>query len=69
MNCVPGPSGSEVRGIAKAAMPVAGSKSVALTDERRVDGPKKSCSECGSTPDFASVTFATTVGRPLERAL
>ena len=47
-------------------MPVAGSKIVAPTDDRRVVGPKKSWSECGSTPDFASVTFATIVGRPLD---
>ena len=39
-------------------MPVAGSKSVAPTDDLRVEGPKKSWSECGSTPDFASVIFA-----------
>ena len=48
------------------AIPVAGSNIVAPTDDRRVDGPKKSWSECGSTPDFASVIFATIVGRPLE---
>ena len=33
---------------------------------RRVEGPKKSWSESGSTPDFASVIFATIVGRPDE---
>jgi hypothetical protein len=45
---------------------VSGSKRVAPTDERRASGPKKSCSAIGSTPDFASLTFATIVGRPLE---
>ena len=66
MNCVPASRGSASRGIENAAIPVAGSKRVAPTELRRVDGPKKSWSACGSTPDFASVIFATIVGRPLE---
>ncbi len=48
------------------AIPVAGSNIDAPTEDRRVAGPKKSWSACGSTPDFASVTLATIVGRPLE---
>ena len=66
MNCVPGSSGSASRGMENEAIPVAGSNSVAPTDVRRAEGPKKSCSASGSTPDFASVIFATIVGRPLE---
>ena len=61
--------GARSRGIGNAAIPVAGSNIDALTEVRRVDGPKKSWSACGSTPDFASVTLATIVGRPLESCL
>ena len=67
MNCGPASSSCASRGIENAAIPVAGSKSVAPTDSSRSEvGPKKSCSECGSTPDFASVILATTVGFPVE---
>ena len=66
MNCGPGSRGNASRGTGKTATPLAGSKSSALTEVRRVEGPKNSCNESGSTPDFASVILATMVGRPLE---
>src|SRR5262249_25271809 len=69
MNWVPASRGRASFGIEKAATPVAGSYSAAWTVDRRCDGPNVSCIDAGSTPDFASETFATIVGRPLESVL